>query len=184
MTDALHTAVASRDAMMRHHDPVRIQGYCSHCEKYGHFWSCPPFAEPPLDHFPVWTHAVIVCGKVWTKPEDTKEAMIARFFEARKSFRDTLVAREQAYIGVTALVAGFCTGCECCTRPDGIACRTPARLRYSLEAVGFDVTGIAENLAGQKLHWPKSGTPEYLMTVGALLCPDEAIARDMVMLLQ
>jgi hypothetical protein len=57
-------------------------------------------------------------------------------------------------------------------------------LRYSLEAVGFDVTGLAEGLAGQKVLWAAEGMPEYLLTVGALLCSGrdraETIAQAMM----
>jgi hypothetical protein len=51
-------------------------------------------------------------------------------------------------------------------------------MRYSLEAVGFDVTGLAEGLAGQKLDWPRNGAmPAHLTTVGAVLCPDADTAH-------
>lgn len=183
MPAPLHTTLVPRTALMRFHDPERIQGYCAACEKYGHTWSCPPFSEPPLLSFPAWSFAVIVCGRVPVPPEAAKESMIALFFEARKLFRQALVEQQQREIGVTALIAGFCSGCESCSRPEGKPCRTPAALRYSLEAVGFDVTALAENLAGQKLHWPKQGNPEYLMTVGALLCPNEAVAARLATVL-
>ena len=52
----------------------------------------------------------------------------------------------------------------------------PSKMRYSLEALGFDVTTLAEKLAGQSLHWPKSGVPDYLLIVGALLCRDQTLA--------
>ena len=173
-----HTAIAARAEVMRYYDPVRIQGYCRTCEKHGRFWSCPSFSVSPLTQFPEWDHAIIVCEKVWTAPEASSEQMIAQFFEARKVFRKWLLEVEQQQSGLTALVAGFCTGCTECTREEGKPCRTPSALRYSLEAVGFDVTGLVEGLAGQKLQWAKGKAPEYLMTVGAILCPDHAAAEQ------
>ena len=162
---------------MRHHDPVRIQGYCQGCEKSGQFWSCPPFETPALERFPAWTHGVLVCQKTWLAEGTTKELLIERFLETRARFGAMMTGLERRQAGTIALIAGHCSGCGTCTRAEGKACRTPERLRYSLEAVGFDVTGLAEGLAGQKLHWPKSGLPDYLMTVGTLLCPDRAGAE-------
>ncbi len=165
---------------MRYHDPERIQGYCASCDKFGRFWSCPPFEQAPLDLFPSWDHAVIACGKVMTAPEEPTDKLIGRFSAARKAFRTALMQHERIHASITTLVAGYCTGCENCTRPEGRHCPRPSALRYSLEAVGFDVTGLTEQLAGQKLHWPKDGRPEYLMTVGALLCPDRFCADRLV----
>lgn len=176
---SLHAALASRAELMRHHDPERIQGYCTNCEKFGVYWSCPPFAESPLAEFPVWTHVVAICQRMPVAPDSTREQLIERFLEGRVGFGERVRELEDSRDGVTGLVAGHCSGCRDCTRSLGEPCRTPERMRHSLEAVGFDVTGLAEALAGVRLHWPKSGMPEYLTTVGALLCPDVETATEL-----
>jgi len=178
--EALRAVSVTKADLMRYHDPVRIQGYCASCEKHGAYWSCPPFAEPPLDSMPDWSHAVIVCQKTWIPAGSTKEQLMERFLEARLHFGKHMQTLERLHEELTALIAGHCSGCDSCTRCEGKPCRLPTRMRYSLEAVGFDVTALAEGLAGQKLHWPKSGLPEYLITVGAVLCPD-ANAAAMVL---
>lgn len=170
MTRSFDIHIAPAGAMMRHYDPARIHGYCASCPDHGRFWSCPPFAGSPLDRFPAWDHVVLVFEKTRPTPDSTWDQLISRFHEARWSFRSVLLDMETRHPGVTALVAGYCQGCEVCTRPEGQPCRAPSALRYSLEAVGFDVTGLSEGLAGQKLLWSKDGVPEYLLTVGALLC--------------
>lgn len=162
---------------MRYHDPERIQGYCRACEKYGRFWSCPPFASSPLARLAPWTEVVVVCQKTMLAEGIDKDELTERFLEARHRFVARVLAVEAGCAQATALVAGHCSCCSSCTRETGEACRSPARLRYSLEAVGFDVTGLAEGLAGQKVHWPKQGLPDYLLTVGALLCPTRESAE-------
>lgn len=180
MSAPLHLHIASKADMMRHHDPVRIQGYCASCEKHGRYWSCPPFASPPLAGLPHWETAVILCQKTLVAPGSTKDSLLTQFLEARGVFAASVIEMERRLPRVTALIAGHCAGCAHCTRPEGKACNRPTRMHYSLEAVGFDVTGLAEGLAGQKLHWPKEGLPDYLTTVGALLCPDSATAHALV----
>ena len=54
-------------------------------------------------------------------------------------------------------------------------------MRYSLEALGFDVTGLAEGLAGQTMQWPAHGVPEYLLLVGAMLCPSHDVAETLAL---
>ena len=172
----LHASLATRAELLRHHDPERVQGYCRDCEKHGRFWSCPPFADSPLRGFPEWSHAVIVCRQTRIEPGTTKEQLVERFLAERVRFGGQMRRLEARFPQVTALVAGHCSGCAECTRGEGKPCRAPERLRYSLEAVGFDVTGLTEGLAGVKIHWPKSGVPDYLTMVGALLCHGEAVA--------
>jgi predicted metal-binding protein len=176
-TEAPRTVIVSRADMMRYHDPERIQGYCRSCEKYGAYWSCPPFAEPPLARLGAWTCAVLVTQKTRVAAGSTQEELIGCFLDARKMLCEAM--RRQETAGAVAVVAGHCDGCTACTRSRGIACCAPSRLRYSLEALGFDVTGLAEGLAGQKVHWPAHGMPDYLMTVGALLCPSLDVAAGL-----
>lgn len=166
----------SRAEMMRYYDPARIQGYCRSCGKYGMFWSCPPFGESPLEKLPAWSHAVLVTQKTWVAPGSTKEGLVEQFLVARRVLGDTL--KECEIDGAVAVIAGHCSGCSPCTRSRGIACCFPERMRYSLEGLGFDVTGLVEGLAGQKMDWPASGMPAYLLIVGALFCPSaESAAR-------
>lgn len=176
---AVHASLATRADLLRHHDPERVQGYCRSCEKYGRFWSCPPFAVSPLASFPEWSHAVIVCRQTRIEPGTTKEQLVERFLAERVSFGGQMRRLEGQFPQVMALVAGHCSGCAECTRSEGKPCRAPERMRHSLEAVGFDVTGLAEGLAGVKIHWPKNGVPDYLTTVGALLCPEEGVAMQL-----
>jgi predicted metal-binding protein len=117
--------------------------------------------------------------KTWTRLEEGREGMIEIFHASRRTFRRLLLKAESRVPGTTALVAGYCQGCEACCRPEGLSCRAPSELRYSLEAVGFDVTALAEHLAGQRIQWPQEGIPDYLLTVGALLCPGGACAEEL-----
>lgn len=171
--------IVSRAEMLRHHDPERIQAYCQSCEKFGQYWSCPPFAEQPLTQLGAWTHAVLVTQKTPVDPLLTKEELIAHFLAARETLCDALRHAESA--GALAVVAGHCDGCSACTRPRGLACCVPSRMRYSLEALGFDVTGLAEGLAGQRMQWPEHGMPDYLLLVGAMLCPNRAVAETLAL---
>ncbi len=177
MTEAAQTVIVSKADMMRYHDPVRIQDYCRSCEKFGLFWSCPPFEEQPLAQLPEWTHAVLVTQKTFLTAGTSKDDLIQQFLDARQILGDMMIEWENG--DSVAVVAGHCFGCTVCTRSKGVACCTPSKMRYSLEALGFDVTGLAEGLAGVTMHWPISGVPDYLITVGALLCPRLDLARGL-----
>ena len=176
LIESPRSILVSRAEMLRFHDPERIQSYCRSCDKYGLYWSCPPFAESPLAGLGEWTHAVLVTQKTPVAAGCTKEELVEHFLVARQSLCETL--RESEGGGAVAVVAGHCDGCTVCTRSRGVDCCAPSRLRYSLESLGFDVTGLAEGLAGKKMSWPAHGVPEYLLMVGALLCRSLDVARN------
>ncbi len=176
MPEAARAVIVGKAEMMRFHDPERIQSYCRSCEKYGQFWSCPPFESSPFAELPEWTHAVLVTQKTRVNPGVTKEELIEQFQSSRVVLGEMLLEREGH--GALAVVAGHCFGCTACTRPKGVPCCVPSRMRYSLEALGFDVTGLAEGLVGVSMQWPASGAPDYLLLVGALLCPSRSIAES------
>lgn len=169
MTETLHTVVVSQAEMMRYHDPVRVQGYCQSCEKYGAYWSCPPFEAQPLSQLPAWTHAVLMAQKTPVDAGSTPADLVRQFLVARERLGQAMMQRETD--GAVAVIAGHCFGCSACTRAKGVDCCAPSRMRYSLEALGFDVTGLTEGLAGQVVPWSAHGVPDHLMIVGALLCP-------------
>lgn len=168
-TEAARTIPVSREDMMRYYDPERIQGYCQVCDKYGLFWSCPPFDTPPLDSLPAWSRALLITQKTWVPADIGKDDLIRLFLDARKTLGEFMATQESD--GAIAVIAGHCSGCPTCPRARGGACCAPTRLRYSLESLGFDITGLVEGLAGQTLDWPESGPPDYLLVVGALLIP-------------
>ena len=176
-TDAAQKVIVSKADMMRYHDPVRIQAYCRSCEKYGMYWSCPPFEEQPLTQLADWTHAVVVTQKTRIAAGSSKEELISQFLDAREILGETM--KHWEVDGTVAVIAGHCSGCTACTRSKDLPCSAPERMRYSLEALGFDVTGLAEGLAGQSMHWPSNGMPDYLVIVGALLCPRLELAMTL-----
>lgn len=177
-TEIICSVVADKADVMGYYDPVRVQGYCGACEKYGLFWSCPPFDESPLEKLPAWSHAVLITQKTWVDPGSTKESLVGQFLVARQILGDTLKKWEAD--DAVVVIAGHCSGCSACTRSRGVACCSPDQKRYSLEGLGFDVTGLVEGLTGQKMDWPMSGIPAYLLIVGALLCSSCDVAERVI----
>ena len=176
--DVVRAVIVGKGDVMRYYDPERIQRYCRSCDKYGQFWSCPPFENSPFAELPEWQRAVLVTLKTRVDSGFTKDELIAQFQASRQRLGERMLGWEKG--PALAVVAGHCFGCTTCTRLRGVPCCLPSRMRYSLGALGFDVSGLVEGAAGQRMHWPASGMPDYLLIVGALLCPSADFARQIV----
>lgn len=143
--------------------------FCRECASYGTIWSCPPFDFSPEaiwqahETFLIRGRKILTDGAV--KPEIHK--ILA---QEKRQLLDELLLLEKEYPGSAALSAGNCRECLSCAKIEGAPCRKPDRMRYSIEALGGDVSRTASRWLGQEIRWIKDGKlPEYLMLVGGLL---------------
>ena len=57
----------------------------------------------------------------------------------------------------------------------------PGAILGKVTANAARVTGLAEGLAGQRMQWPEHGMPDYLLLVGAMLCPNRDVAETLAL---
>ena len=185
MNYTLITREATADAgdfVRRFRDVERIESLCAQCPSYGNSWGCPPYAfdaSGVSDGFAT----VTLIGTTITFDEATRAACQGAKAKSRqvatqameevwKKFLPELMERERQEPGSRCFTFR-CRLCpEGCTRPEGQPCRHPELLRFSLEAVGFDVTAAARELLGIDLEWSGDGNlPEHITLVTAIMHP-------------
>jgi predicted metal-binding protein len=151
-------------------DVPRFLSFCEGCPDFGGRWSCPPYDFDPLDYWGGFSEIEVFVSQIF--PEgDTHEAHMECFRAEKRRLTELLMAKEAENPGSRHLSAGNCALCEKCTRPDGLPCRRPDDMRYSIESLGGDVVGVVQKLFGIELKWAKDGKlPEYYtLTTGLLL---------------
>lgn len=152
-------------------DVPRFLALCQKCPTYGTRWSCPSFSFNPME---IWTKYdtlhLVAYVLVFQPGRSVKEGMDALKAEKDVLMAD-LLAMEHAHSGSLALFAGTCDLCpEGCSKPAGVPCRKPKQMRYSIEALGGNVSLTAEKYLNKPLLWMNtSELPEYLALVGGLL---------------
>ena len=87
---------------------------------------------------------------------------------------ERLLKLEAQIPGSVALSSGGCIYCENCTRESGRPCRRPDRMRYSLDAFGFDLTAITKDMFQIDIIWCKDSLPEYFTLIHGLLGKEPA----------
>lgn len=164
-------------------DAERFVAMCAQCDNYGKQWGCPPFdfdVDAMLEGYSrvrvFATQAYFdkpLLERVMTADErkiETKRALDYMW----KDLLPRLYALEQEHEG-SRIFTGRCRlcGAAACARVDGKACRHYERLRYSLEAVGFDVVKTARELLGIELLWSTDNhLPEYVTLITAIFLKD------------
>lgn len=162
--------VEVKELMKRFRDVERFIAYCRECPGYGRTWGCPPFDFDADEYLGRWSIAEITATVV-PVPAGTAATEAHRFVNPERARLDReLQVRERETGGVSFSFVGNCLYCpgEDCTRPCGLPCRHPDKVRPSLEAFGFDVGAMLSELFNLPLLWGKDGKlPPYLTIVTA-----------------
>ncbi len=171
----------------RFRDAPRFAAFCRECERWNACWACPPLTVNPDEYLRPFRRVTFVAARIFfddgerrsARAPETVRATTRRVMAERKSrLFDALLSCEAAVPGSLQLASGGCHLCAVCARSLGAPCRHPARLRYSLDSFGFDLTEICRELLGIRLLWSDgSSLPEYYTLVHALLGPRDAAAE-------
>lgn len=180
-TTRLEREVALSDFIQACVDVPRVSGYCVSCGNYGTKWSCPPFETPPIAVWAAYDSLLLYGVKISTPASDLNQTYdqgtLQQKYEdllslPRESLHKKLLQMEQNLSGSLSLYAGSCVLCGevACTRKTGRLCRHPDEMRYSIEALGGDVSLCLERYFGEKLLWAKEGKlPPTFILLGGLL---------------
>lgn len=162
-------------------DVPRFLSCCGCCEYYGRLWSCPPFDFSSEEIWEQYTDIMLFEEKVFVKPElrrktydpeklfSTCRALLA---PKKKQLTNKLLALEMIIPGSRALFAGNCELCKNCGKEQGLPCRYPNQMRYSIESLGGNVVHALKIYFDDDILWANDGHfPEYFILLGGLLIP-------------
>lgn len=170
----------------KYQDMERFMAYCRECPRYDALWSCPPLSFDPDAFLTPYAWANLLCVKLLPDREtiraaDTAEKIRAKGWELVSAVKldteERLRKLEARIPGSLSLSSGGCNLCEACTRASGRPCRQPDRMRYSMDAFGFDLTAITKDIFHIEILWCRDSLPEYFTLIHCLLAeapvPDE-----------
>jgi len=170
-------AIPVDDAIARYCDPPKYLEYCKECHNYGHRWSCPPFDFDAVSLLQRYATLHVVGVKV-VYDEQTRTAMDTRekgdayttaSVEAvRERLHPALRALEQLFPDSMAFISGNCKVCPVCARDASKPCCHPDLMRYSLEAFGFDLMALTQDVLGITIVWEPGRLPAYYTLIGGL----------------
>ncbi len=188
---------ATVDELKVFYNPKVINKFCSECNKYSKVWSCPPLSFNDIDYVSKYKYCYVISGKIYINkvPKNELSQIVSHalnkysdisngkddfsnifngLYYSFREFNDSQILRlEDKFDNSVTLASGRCLVCSICTRSAGEPCISPHKLRYSLEGLGFDVSGIIENIIGEKIQWSSDTQPEYVTCVSALLSNED-----------
>ncbi len=146
-------------------DP-KVQLYCNNpkyrCPYYEHSWGCPPKAPYLEEEVMAYERYYLIyfrfdlkdknSGKIADSPsyKDMRKVM-------EKEMEDFIHSHQGKSEEMKILWDGHCRTCEkegkTCTLDEGIPCRYPDKIKYSMEAVGINVTETVKK-ANLDIEWP------------------------------
>lgn len=160
----------AEEYLNRFRDKERIEGYCRQCPNYGRSWGCPPFDHDiAARHMRPYSTVLLTATRIVLSDPETPFTEVGRLIlPERRRLEQKLLDMERRRGGRAFAYIGTCLYCPPgeCTRPKGLPCRHPDKVRPSLEACGFDIAQTTRELFGMELKWSDNGkVPEYLLLV-------------------
>lgn len=171
-------SLPAADCIARFREAERIAGYCRACPNYGRSWACPPFDFDVTEYISGHATALIVATKIIPATPGLPLSETGRLIRPERVRHERLLLdMERRYGGRAFAYAGTCLYCpEGCSRPEGLPCRHPEWVRPSLEACGFDLCRMTEELLGIPLRWSADGLlPEYLTLVSGFFHNERSV---------
>ena len=156
----------------------KFLAYCKECPRYNNTWSCPPLAFDVNEYLDKYTYVYVVCAKITLTdqvireadtPDKVKDMGWKILCEVKANLEEKLRSMERLVPESISLSSGGCNNCNICTRKDGIPCRLPDKMRYSMDAFGFDLTAITKDLFDIDIQWCKDSLPKYFTLIHGLL---------------
>ena len=170
------------DFRQKYQDREKYMAYCRECPRYNTVWSCPPLTfdvDAYLEHF-TWVN--VLCAKIILNSSVIAEAYTSEkikivgweiLLAVKLGMEEKLRRLEKHIPGSVPLSSGGCNLCKVCNRKDGQPCRQPDKMRYSLDAFGFDLTAITKDMFDIDILWCKERLPDYFTLIHGILTKDE-----------
>ncbi len=171
----------------KYQDRDKFMAFCRECPRYDSLWSCPSLSfdvDKFLEPY-VWIN--LLCAKIHLDDETIRAADTADKIKAMgwdivsvvKLDTDDRLRKLEAQVPESlSLSSGGCNLCKNCTRKSGSPCRQPDKMRYSLDAFGFDLTAITKDVFHIDILWCKDSLPKYFTLIHGLLA-DKPVSEEL-----
>ena len=146
-------------------DP-KVQSYCNNpkfkCPYYGHSWACPPEAPYLEDEIMKYENFYLIYTKLNLKNDSRKENRKKYNYNKMRKIMERemekfIILHQNKFNEIRILWDGHCRICEKenlkCSIDDDSPCRYPDKIRYSMEAVGINVSQTVKNV-DIDIEWP------------------------------
>ncbi len=167
----------------KYQDREKFMAFCRECPRYDALWSCPPLSFDADAFLQPYTWASLLCAQIILDeetilaadtPEKIKDVGWTILSGVKLDLESKLRALEAKLPGSVSLSSGGCNLCDSCTRKSGLPCRQPDKMRYSLDAFGFDLTAITKDMFQLDIIWCRDRLPKYFTLIHGLIGSEPA----------
>lgn len=179
--------VEMRPFRQKYQDREKFMAYCRECPRYLTRWSCPPLSFDVNEFLEPYSWINLLCAKICLDDETIRAADTTKKIKTvgweivstvKLDMEERLRRLETKVPNSLSLSSGGCNLCEHCTRESNLPCCQPDKMRYSLDAFGFDLSAITKDVFQIEILWCKDSLPPYFTLIHGLLS-DLPISKEL-----
>lgn len=146
--------------LLAYADVRNTRSSCEKCPRYNNSWSCPPCTPDITKYAGKFRFAYVIAVRVGYPEElcdnDADRSQIiserTEYYDMqRRRIQTMLLGLEEKHPGSYSV--STCLICEKCARSEGLPCRHPDRMRYSMTTLGLDFTRLLKEEFHEELTW-------------------------------
>jgi predicted metal-binding protein len=166
--------IVDASGLQKYEDYGRFADLCrAGCKNYARKWSCPPYSPTFGSAFSGYKSALLIL--LHSNPNQYCDIAddwlrVKKTNSTQKSLVESILRGLERDLPGVCLLNGSCGLCESCSCPANLPCADIVNRRFSMEAVGLNVTRISEDYFNHRLLWyrPKE-VPEYTSVISCIL---------------
>ncbi|WP_373600709.1 DUF2284 domain-containing protein [Paraclostridium bifermentans] len=160
--------------LLKFENKILFNSMCKEgCPNYKKKWACPPYSPTFSSYSKDYNHVLIVlmyCNLDQFNYTKTEYMKVKASNSILKSRMDNLMRELENEFNGLMLSNGSCRLCKPCNCKKNLPCKRPELKRYSMEALGLDVSKISMKILNHELLWYKNKkSPEYSTVVSCLM---------------
>ena len=134
------------------------------CPNYNTNHTCPPNSPTFTDYAKNYQSSLVI-AMYMNIPKNKNMDETHQYL--RGVLSDLLIHLEKRVNGLLT-DGGRCMYCKECTCVENLPCRFPEKLRFSMEAMGIDLSSLCENLLNHSMMWNKNDEDSYCTVIGSV----------------
>jgi predicted metal-binding protein len=168
-------SLPTEELIGRYYRPEHLAPFCAQCENFGQNYACPPTGTDMLALLRSYDRVRLYAARLMMPPTLARAEACAFFERGMVAFNREVLSCEAQEQGSLAVFPGKCVSCARCARRDGLPCRDPGRMRFSLDAFLLEIAQMSAELFHIEIHWYNDKAPPYLTMMGGLLLPQATV---------
>lgn len=161
----LKASICDNDILKRYMKYEYFTQLCKEgCPNYDSNYTCPPNSPKFIDYVKDYKYSLVIAMYMDIPNDDS----ISNTHEYLRTILGEILIHLEDKVHGLLTDGGRCLLCKQCAYLDGLPCRFPQKMRFSMEAMGIDLASASKDILHHSLIWNEEDENNYCTVLGSV----------------